>query len=87
MIMKELDAIVAQVKEALAAKGREIEAAGCCVIKPLTDAYSMRQKEVIYFERSTINITDDSSILTSAITKYRNDAYELLAMIGKLRVS
>jgi hypothetical protein len=87
MIMKELDAIVAEVKEALAAKGKEIEAAGCCVIKPLTDAYLMRQKEVVSFERSTLNIMNDSAITPAMIASYRNDAHELLAMISKLRVS
>jgi hypothetical protein len=84
--MKELDAIVAEVKKALAAKGKEIEAAGCCVIKPVTDAFLMRQREVASFERSTFNITDDSTITTSMMIRYRNDAHQLLAMISKLLV-
>jgi hypothetical protein len=84
--MKELDEIVAEVKEALAAKGKEIEAAGCCVIKPVSDAFLMRQREVFSFEQSTLHITDDASTTSSIINQYRDDAQELLAMISKLLV-
>ena len=84
--MKELDAIVAEVKEALAAKGKEIEAAGYSVIKPVTDAYLMRVKEVVSFERSTLNVLDDSTFTTLTMSRYRNDAHELLTMISRLVV-
>jgi hypothetical protein len=84
--MKELDAIVAEVKEALTAKGKEIKAAGCSVISPVTEAFLMRQREVAAFERSTLNITDDSSVTPSMMIEYKNDAHELLGMISKLRV-
>jgi hypothetical protein len=84
--MKELDAIMAEVKKALAAKGKEIEANGCCAIKPVTDAFMMRQREMVSFERSILNIKDESSITTSMIARYRNDGQELLIMIGRIVV-
>jgi hypothetical protein len=70
----------------LAAKSKEIETAGCCAIKPVKDAFRMRQMEVVSFERSTFKITVDTAVKSAMIAKYRNDAQELLGMISKIIV-
>jgi hypothetical protein len=84
--MKELDAIVEEVKIALVAKGKEIMLAGPCAIKPVTDAYLVRQKEVIAFNLSVSNLKDKSTITLFMIAKVRSDAQQLLGMIHKLVV-
>jgi hypothetical protein len=82
--MKELEAIVEELKTALVAKGKEIKAAGPCAIKPVTDAFLIRLKEVVAFERSASTIQDESTITMFMIAKFQNDAQELLRMISRL---
>jgi hypothetical protein len=84
--MKELEAIVEELKTALVAKGKEIKAAGPCAIKPVTDAFLIRLKEVVAFERSASAIQDESTITMFMIAKFQNDAQELLRMISRLVV-
>lgn len=84
--MKELDAIVKELKAALEAKGSEIKAAGDSAIKPVTDAFRVRQREVISFEQSTLHIKDESVITPARITQFRSDSQEILFMIRRLVV-
>jgi hypothetical protein len=84
--MKVLDAIVGELKAALADKGKEIKAAGSSAIKPVTDAFMVRQREVISFETSTINIKDESGVTLAMVERYKRDARELLVMIQQLKV-
>jgi hypothetical protein len=84
--MKELEEIVAELKKALAAKGKEIDMAGCCAIMPVKDAFKLREMEVVSFERSTYKVMADSTIKSALIERYRNDAHELLGMISRILV-
>jgi hypothetical protein len=82
--MRELKAIVDELKTALVAKGKEIKAARPYTIKPITDAFLIRLKEVVAFERCASAIQDESTITRFMIAKFRNDAQELLRMISRL---
>lgn len=84
--MRELEIIVAELKEALAAKGKEIDRAGRCAITPVKEAFKLHEMEVISFEQSTYKVTANSNVKNSPVERYRHDANELLGMIRKILV-
>lgn len=84
--MRELYAIVAEVKVALAAKDLEIKNAGCSLISFVKDAFKHCQKEVISLERSTIMIDIQPYQQYIVITNCKNDAREILDEINKIKV-
>ncbi|OKS86849.1 hypothetical protein [Mucilaginibacter polytrichastri] len=84
--MKEIDAIVAKVKGALAAKKQEIINAGNSVIPFVTDAFKRRQMEVCSFELMNNQVNAEDYQKTDLIIRCEHDALDLLGEISKIRV-
>jgi hypothetical protein len=84
--MQELDAIVAEVKFALAAKKQEIKNAGNAVIPYVTDTFKRRQMEVCSFELMNSYIKSNSHQEPDLIIRCEHEAIDLLMDISKIRV-
>jgi hypothetical protein len=84
--MRELCAIVAEVKVALAAKDQEIKNAGSSLISFVKDAFKHCEREVVSFERSTNMVAIYPCQQYIIITNCRKDAQELLNAINKIKV-
>ena len=84
--MKELDAIIAEVKDALAAKGLEIDNVSGTAITYVKDAFKNRQMEVAFFEQSISLLTVNAAQKSNIIANCKMDAQELLGEISKILV-
>ncbi|MBB6113033.1 hypothetical protein SAMN05421821_12732 [Mucilaginibacter lappiensis] len=84
--MRETDAIVAEVREALTAKQEEINKAGDAAIAYVKEAFKKRQKEFVHFERNAAGLTCTASQKPSVIDSYKKDAEVLLGEISRILV-
>jgi vacuolar-type H+-ATPase subunit H len=85
--MRELDSIMAEVRDALAAKENEINKAGNCAIAFVKDAFTKRRKEVSSFECSMPDLHKrKDSEKHNIVERFRNDAHELIGEIASILV-
>lgn len=84
--MKQVNAIINEVKKALALKWGEIESTGDSIIAYVKEDFKKRQMEVIAFEANALKKTKEPCIKTELITKCKNDAQELIIAINKIKV-
>ena len=84
--MKQIIAIIKEVRQALTIKGLEIDNAGESVLPFVRQAFKNRQMEVSSFENSSNLLSKDGPQQASIIAKYKKDAVELMIGIRNIRV-
>ena len=83
--MTEIDVIIAEVKEALAAKEKKMHVPGRIVIDYVLEAFKNCQMQVSAFEqKKIIEISDDCKDFF--IAQCRNDAQELMIEINNIAI-
>ncbi|WP_184550670.1 hypothetical protein [Mucilaginibacter sp. FT3.2] len=85
--MNQINAIINEVKKALASKLKEIEIIGDGMITFVKEDFKNRQMEVIAFEANIRKKAKEPCIKTELITKCKNDAQELIIAINKIKVA
>ena len=84
--MRETDAIVAEVRRALAVKQEEINKAGTSAIAFVKEAFKKRQKEFSHFEQTAFGLTCTASQKPHIIESYKKDVKVLLGEISRILV-
>jgi hypothetical protein len=85
--MKEIDAIIKEVKNVLASKEKEIQNLGDSVIAYIREDFKNRRMEVFAFETNLKTATKQPFIKSDVLKKCKNDAQELMIEINKIKAT